>query len=52
MDTDGGEAKENVEAAANVGSDQQPLGQQSAAKRIKLEPKAGTPAAAKPPLSR
>ncbi len=52
VDAKEGDAKENVEAAANVDSSRQPLAPQSAAKRMKLEPKAGTPAASKPPISR
>ena len=52
VDTNGADAKENNEVAANTDSRRQSLGPESAAKRLKLEPKASTPAAPKPALSR
>ena len=52
VETDAAEAKENMEAAANVDTTRQPLAPQSAAKRMKLEPNAGTPAASSNAVSR
>ncbi|KAK9861072.1 hypothetical protein WJX84_010968 [Apatococcus fuscideae] len=52
VETDAAEAKENMEAAANVDTTRQPLAPQSAAKRMKLEPSAGTPAASSNAVSR
>lgn len=52
VDTSATDAKENSEVAANTDGNQQALAPQSAAKRMKLEPKASTPAAPKPAMSR